>query len=107
MIARFDLNDTVEEDFSSMQIRNVSEMGIVFPLSSFDEDVNALMKQFSLNYFDKQAPLPHFRAIGNDEGLFIVVPENRVWFATENQAKICHTEMTFINNNKLHQFNLP
>ena len=34
MIARFDLNDTVEEDFSSMQIRNVSEMGIVFPLSS-------------------------------------------------------------------------
>jgi catechol-2,3-dioxygenase len=103
MIARFDLNDNVEEDFSSMQIGNVSEMGIVFPLSSFDEDIDALMKKYSLNYFDKQPPLAHFRAIGNDEGLFIVVPENRVWFATENQAKICHTEIAFINNNSLHK----
>ena len=38
-----------------------------------------------------------------DEGLFIVVPESRVWFATENQAKICHTEIAFINNNSLHK----
>ncbi|MDP4283601.1 MAG: glyoxalase [Bacteroidota bacterium] len=107
MIARFDLNDTAEEDFSSMQIRNVSEIGIVFSVETFDNDVNGLMKEFSLNYFDKQPPLQHFRAIGNDEGLFIVVPENRLWFATKNQAKICHTEIAFINNNKLHKFILP
>lgn len=104
MIARFDLNDTVEEAFSPAQIRNVSEMGIVFSVKTFDEEVNALMKQFSLNYFDKQPPLRHFRAIGNDEGLFIVVSEDRVWFATDNHAKICRTEIIFIKDNNLHKF---
>ncbi len=94
MIARFDLNDKADEPFSSAQIKNVSEMGIVFPLKSFDEDVKAMMKEYSLDYFDKQPPLELFRAIGNDEGLFIVVPERRVWFATENEAKICRTEVS-------------
>ncbi len=107
MIARFDLNDIVDEPFSSRQIRNVSEMGIVFPVKTFDEDVKALMKNFSLNYFDKQPPLPQFRAIGNDDGLFIVVPESRTWFATDNEAKIYRTEVAFIDNTKLHKLILP
>ncbi|HSN09904.1 MAG TPA: hypothetical protein VLS85_12770 [Hanamia sp.] len=104
MISRFDLDDSSNDSFSSEQLRNVSEIGIVFPLKTFDEDVKAMMKEYSLDYFNKQLPLEHFRAIGNDEGLFIIVPENRVWFATDNQAKICHTEIIFLNNNKLHQF---
>ncbi len=103
MIARFDLNDTDDKPFSSAQVRNISEIGIVFPLKTFDHDVKALMEECSLDYFDKQPPLEHFRAIGNDEGLFIVVPENRVWFATENKAKIFRTEISFIDKNKLHK----
>ena len=104
MIARYDLEDFAPEGFSSKQIRMVSEIGIVFHQGSFEEEIGGFMKQFSLKYFDKQPPMPHFRAIGNDEGLFIAVPENRVWFATEDQAKIYPTEITFINNNKLHKF---
>ncbi|HEY5408451.1 MAG TPA: hypothetical protein VIJ92_15260 [Ginsengibacter sp.] len=65
------------------------------------------MKNFSLNYFDKQPPLPHFRAIGNDEGLFIVVPENRFWFATRSEAKVYSSEITFTHNNKVHKLILP
>lgn len=107
MIARFDLHVTVDEAFSSRQIINISEIGIVLPVNTFDEDINALMKRYSLNYFDKQPPFPHFRALGNDEGLFIVVPENRFWFATKNEAKLFHAEVTFVNNNKLHKANLP
>ncbi len=107
MISRFDLNDNADETFSPAQIRNVSEMGIVFPVKTFDDDVKAMMKQYSLGYFDKQPPLEYFRAIGDDEGLLIVVPEGRVWFSTEDKAKICNTEMTFIDKNKLHKLNLP
>lgn len=107
MISRFDLDDKADESFSPAQIRNVSEIGIVFPLKTFDEDIKAMMKEYSLDYFDKQAPLEHFRAIGNDEGLFIAVPEERVWFATEDKAKICKTEVTFLNKNKLHKLILP
>ena len=84
LIARFDLNDNVDEKFSSNHIRNVSEIGLVFPLESFDRDVNKILKQYPLSYFVKQPPMPHFRAVGNDEGLFVIVPENRVWFSTKN-----------------------
>lgn len=87
IISRFDLNDNVDKPFSATQIRNVSEIGIVFPEKSFDADVKAMMKEYALDHFDKQPPLDHFRALGDDEGLFIVVPENRVWFATEDKAK--------------------
>lgn len=107
MISRFDLNDKADKPFSSAQIRNVSEIGIVFPLKSFDEDIKAMMKEYSLDLFDKQPPLEHFRAIGNDEGLFIIVPENRVWFATEDEAKLYNTEVTFIEKNRLHKLKLP
>lgn len=107
MIARFDLNNKSDEPFSSKQIRNVSEMGIVFPANTFDEQVDALLKQFSLDYFEKQPPMPQFRAIGNDEGLFILVPENRAWFATDNESKIYRSEITFIVKDNLHQLVLP
>lgn len=107
MISRFDLNDNADEPFSSAQVRNVSEIGLVFPVKTFDQDVKAMMNEYSLKYFDKQPPLEHFRAIGNDEGLFIAVPENRVWFATEDQAGRYKTEVTFLNKNKLHKLILP
>ncbi len=107
MISRFDLNDNADEPFSPAQIRNVSEIGVVFPEKSFDADVKAMKKEYALDHFDKQPPLEHFRAIGDDEGLFIVVPENRVWFATEDKAKMCNTEVTFLNKNKLHKLTLP
>ena len=99
LIARFDLNDNVEAPFSSTQIRNVSEIGIVYPEITFDEDVNQLMLKYALGYFSKQVPLPHFRAIGDDNGLFIVVPENRVWFSTKDRkAGIYPIEIKFEEN---------
>lgn len=107
MIARYDLKDNVDKPFSSRQIRNISEIGIVFPADNFDKEVDALMKNYSLDYFDKQPALPQFRAIGNDDGLFIVVPENRAWFATDKESKIYRTEVTFVDKNQLHKIILP
>ncbi len=101
LIARFDLNDEEGEIFSSMQFRNISEIGLVFCNESFDKKVNNLLNNYQLQYFPKQPPLPHFRAIGDDEGLFIIVPDGRNWFSTKKASCIFPLEVSFINNNKL------
>ncbi|MEO8764309.1 MAG: hypothetical protein ABI416_08480 [Ginsengibacter sp.] len=101
-IARFDLEDLANEPFSAGHIRNVSEIGVVIPAEDFDRDVTSILKKYRLAYFDKQPPMPNFRAVGNDEGLFIIVPENRVWFATKNTTSaIFPMEISFIENGKL------
>ena len=81
-IARADLNDHPAEAFSAAQIRSASEIGLVFPAEQFEEKVNELMQRFQLKYFSKQPPMKHFRALGDDEGVFIVVPEKRNWYPT-------------------------
>src|SRR5882757_5131025 len=37
LIARFDLEDIARENFSSTQFRNISEIGLVFPDTTFDQ----------------------------------------------------------------------
>lgn len=100
-ISRFDLNDKTGEPFSAAHIRNVSEIGLVLPVKNFDTDINNLLQKYPLSYFDKQPPMPHFRAVGNDEGLFVIVPENRIWFSTKNtRSRIFPIRILFIENNK-------
>jgi catechol-2,3-dioxygenase len=101
LIARFDLRDEADEIFSSMQFRNISEIGLVFSDEVFDKNVHELLKNYKLQYFSKQPPLAHFRAIGDDEGLFIVVPENRNWFSTRMASGIFPIEVSFIHDNEL------
>ena len=96
IIARADLHDHVDEPFSSALIRNISEIGLVFSNEDFDEQVRGFMQNHDLSYFDKQPPMPHFRAVGDHEGLFIIVPEDRVWYPTENKrSKLAPMEIHF------------
>ena len=99
-IARFNLQDDVIESFSPKHLRNVSEIGAVFPQASFDKDVKDFVKEYNLDYFSKQPPLEYFRAIGDDEGLFICVPENRNWFATEKPSGIFPLNISFIDKGR-------
>ncbi len=104
LISRLDLNDSIEEKFSSAHIRNISEIGLVLSAENFQKDVDELLKQYPLPYFDKQPPLPHFKAIGNDEGLFIIVPENRIWFSTKSTAsKKFPMEISLIENKRTYR----
>lgn len=99
-IARFDLHDeAADEPFSSKHIRNISEIGIVFDAEQFDINISSMLQQYQLEYFAKQPALKHFRAIGNDEGLFIVVPENRNWYPTNISSGIFSLSIVFENNN--------
>ena len=106
LIARFDLNYTADELFSSKQFRNISEIGLVFPDEVLDKSVNEILNKYQLPYFSKQPPLPHFRAIGDDEGLFIAVTENRNWFSTKMASGIFPVEVSFANNKNLYELKM-
>jgi hypothetical protein len=100
LISRFDLNDPVDEKFSPKHFNCISEIGIVFKPNEFDQRTDELLQKFHLEYFSKQPPLPQFRAIGNDDGLFIIVPEDRKWYPTEMWAGIFPMEIDFEEKGK-------
>ena len=100
LIARFDLDNPSNEAFSSKQLLSISEVGLVLQQESFDVETIQLLENYSLSYFSKQPPLPQFKAIGDDEGLFIVVPENRNWYPTNKPAGIFPMNVQFENKGK-------
>ncbi|MEP7377054.1 MAG: hypothetical protein ABI675_26880 [Chitinophagaceae bacterium] len=106
LIARFDLDNKTDEPFSSTQFLSVSEIGLVLEKDEFDKSVSSIMQQYQLSYFDKQPPFRYFRAVGDDEGLFIVVPENRNWFPTTIPSGIFPIEVQFENERKEYVLNL-
>ena len=55
---------------------------------------------YSLSNFDKQPPLPKFRAMGDDEGLFVIVPEHRNWYPTHKPSGIFPMIVEFDNRGK-------
>lgn len=97
LISRFDLENASDETFNSMQFLSISEIGLVFRKEEFEFRTKELMKTFSLPYFTKQQPLPSFKALGDDNGLFIIVPEKRSWFATNTPAEILPLDVEFEN----------
>jgi hypothetical protein len=100
LIARFDLDIKTDAPFSSGQFLSVSEIGLVIKEGEWDKATNNLLQQYHINYFDKQPPLPQFVAIGDDEGLFIVVPEKRNWYPTSKPCGIFPMEIQFMNDGK-------
>jgi hypothetical protein len=103
LIARFDLKNEASQMFSSKQFLSISEVGLVFEKDEFEQRTNALLNHYPLTYFNKQAPLPQFRAIGDDEGLFVVVPSHRNWYPTDSPSQIFPIKVEFIENDRKYQ----
>jgi catechol 2,3-dioxygenase-like lactoylglutathione lyase family enzyme len=84
-IARHDLDNFQIKEFSSKSILNISEIGIVH------EDPMELGKQLieghDLLFFEKNFNSETFAAIGDDEGLLIIVQPNRNWYPTQMPSK--------------------
>lgn len=95
LIARFDLANQTDEPFSSKQFLSISEVGLVTKEDELERTAENLLKEYQLPYFEKQPPLPQFKAIGDDEGLFIIVPENRNWFPTARSSGIFPMKIQF------------
>jgi catechol 2,3-dioxygenase-like lactoylglutathione lyase family enzyme len=85
LIARFDLNNATDTPFSSQLFLSVSEVALAFAQEELETKTNQLLKDFHLGYFDKQPPLETFRAVGDDEGLFILSAEGRAWYPTKDR----------------------
>ena len=106
LIARFDLDNKTNEPFSSTQFLSISEIGLVFPEDELEKRTESLIQQYDLSYFEKQPPLPQFKAVGDDEGLFIIVPNYRNWFPTSKAAGIFPMEIQFENAGKTFGMNI-
>ena len=80
-IGRADLNIPAEEVFTGKSFYSISEFGLVTP--DVPETCAWIREKFGIPVFFRQPPLPGFTAMGNDEGLMIVVSENRNWYPTQ------------------------
>jgi len=100
LIARLDLNNDRKEKFSPDQFLSVSEVGLVFTEEEIEIKTTGLLNQYQLSYFRRQPPSPNFKAIGNDEGLLIIVTENRNWYPTNKKSVISPIEVEFKNQGK-------
>jgi len=96
LIARFDLENAVEEKFNSSQILSVSEIGIV------SDDVAAYRKklfvEYNVNSFTKTENDDTFSAMGDDNGLFIAVITGRNWYPTNIPSKKFPFKVKFLND---------
>ena len=95
LIARFDLGNKTDLPFSSSQFLSISEVGLVVKEDELEKTAENLIQRYRLSYFDKQPPLPQFKAIGDDEGLFIIVPDKRNWFPTSKSSGIFPMKIQF------------
>lgn len=95
-IARHDLDNLQIKEFSSKSILNISEIGIVNenPMELGDQ----LVEDHDLAFFAKNFNSENFAAIGDDEGLLIIVKPYRNWYPTQTPSKSNKTEVRLENN---------
>lgn len=98
-ISRYDLENASTENFSSKLILNISEIGIVTenPL----ELGNQLIEKHALEFFFKNNNSEVFSALGDDEGLLIIVKPNRNWYPTQTPSQSNPTEIRIQNNENI------
>lgn len=95
-IARHDLDNLQIKEFSSKSILNISEIGIVNenPMELGDQ----LVEDHDLAFFAKNFNSENFAAIGDDEGLLIIVKPYRNWYPTQTPSKSNKTDVRLENN---------
>ncbi len=83
LIARYELKNTVPAPFSSEQILQVSEIGL--PSQDVISFANDLCTRLGISIY-KQAANETFTPIGDEEGLFILPVEKRIWYPNTGVA---------------------
>ncbi len=83
-IARHDLPNASEAAFSIKSVINLSEIGMVSP--DAPASYNKLRELIGVQPYRQHTD--RFAAMGDENGLFIVVPNNRNWFPTEVPSEV-------------------
>lgn len=83
-IARYDLDNSASGNFTGKNILNISEIGL--PVRNVEMFFDKITAEFGLPLFsgDKK----NFSAVGDDNGLMIIVPEKRTWYPNLSEAGI-------------------
>lgn len=100
LIERDRLNQFVDEEFNGVSFLNVSEIGI--PVDS-PEEFKLLLNDVNIPVF---RDFEQFKALGDDNGLFIVVNQNRKWFIGNKTPVISKISVT-IKGDKTKLINVP
>ena len=66
-----------------------------------------MLEEYDLNFFSKQPPQDDFVAIGDDDGLFIVVNDKRNWYPTNKPSGKYWTTIKMENNGKISNIEFP
>ncbi len=95
-ITRFDLTSETEKKFDTSSILSISEIGIVAndPMKLASQ----LMDKNHLNYFEKGKQSENFISLGDDNGLVIIVKNDRKWYPTEKNAEQHFAKVKIFSN---------
>ena len=93
LICRYDLDNNSDLIFDGSSILYVSEIGLVSDDVPFLAET--LMNKYGLEVYSKQPAQDNFTALGDDEGLLIIVNADRNWFPTDKKAKSFRTKIIF------------
>lgn len=93
LIARHNLKNSSENIFSGKSLLSVSEIGL--PVYDVKKFYDIVKKKISIPVFS--GDMKSFTAAGDDEGLFIIVPDGRKWFPDCPDAKIFPTIVNIIS----------
>jgi catechol 2,3-dioxygenase-like lactoylglutathione lyase family enzyme len=100
LIERARLNQFSDEVFNGASFLNVSEIG--FPVDN-PEEFKLLLKEIHLPVF---RDFEQFKALGDDQGLFIIVHKDRQWFMGNKTPVISKISVT-INGDKAKLIRVP
>lgn len=95
-ISRDKFNHLSDKPFNISSVISISEIGIVTdePLLLAEK----LNTENKLSFYSKGKKSEDFVALGNDNGLFIIVRTNRIWYPTERKAQKYFTKIKFWAN---------
>jgi catechol-2,3-dioxygenase len=98
LIARQDLNNASDKPFSGESILCISEIGISasYPVQL----AKNIHDQLGVPYFEKSPGGDEFVAMGDDEGLFIIVKTGRHWYPTDVPARKLHTRIKAVSGSE-------
>lgn len=82
LIARHNLNNGTDHEFTSGDLLSISEIGIVT-----DDVIPFVRKLNTINIPNWKEGSEGFTPLGDEEGLLIIVKNNRKWFFSEKHAK--------------------
>jgi len=85
LIARSDLKNEDNKEFTSNSFISISEMDIV--IDNVVKTATDLIQSLNISYFDKQKPAEEFAALGDDNGLLILSKAGRNWFLTDSPSQ--------------------